>query len=125
MVQRLNLCGTSLLKMKIPEVITPVAFADGITLVIRAKYVEDINNLFDVVFAKNAQWMELVGLKMSEINTESGLTRNRKKFEMTTLVVEEQEITPVYSFISGNDELLLIIFETSSRIRQQKSVVLS
>ena len=43
-----------LLKVKIPRMATPVAFADDVALVIVGKYLEDIKNLFNVTFSKYA-----------------------------------------------------------------------
>ena len=43
-----------LLKQTIPRMVTPVAFADDVALVIVGKHLEDIKNLFNVTFSKYA-----------------------------------------------------------------------
>lgn len=47
-----NIMYDGLLKFVLPRAVTPVAFADDVVLVIIGKHIEDINNLFDVTFAR-------------------------------------------------------------------------
>lgn len=61
-----NTLYDKLLCLKIPKaVVTIVAFADNVVFVINAKYLEDINNHFNVNFAKYRRQMELVGQKIN------------------------------------------------------------
>ena len=81
-----------LLKLTIPRMVTPVAFADDVALVIVGKHLEDIKNLFNVTFSKYAGWMNESGLKMAKHKTEITLITSRKTRETITLQVGEHEI---------------------------------
>ena len=79
-------------KLTIPRMVTPVAFADDVALVIVGKHLEDIKNLFNVNFSKYAGWMNESGLKMAQHKTEITLITSRKTRETITLQVGEHEI---------------------------------
>ena len=81
-----------LLKLTIPRMVTPVAFADDVALVIVDKYLEDIKNLFNVTFSKYARWMNESGLKMAKHKTAITLITSMKTRETITLQVGEHEI---------------------------------
>lgn len=68
-------------------------FVLDVAFVIVAKHLEDINNIFDVAFARIRRWMKTVGLKLAEHKTEAVLITSRKKLETITLRVGEHEIT--------------------------------
>ena len=69
-----------LLKLTIPRMVTPVAFAG------------DVKNLFNVTFSKYAGWMNESGLKMAKHKTEITLITSMKTRETITLQVGEHEI---------------------------------
>lgn len=81
-----------LLRLRIPRMVTSVAFADDVALVIVGKYLEDIKNLFKVVFSRYAVWMNESGLKMAKHKIETTLITSRKERETITLQVGEHEI---------------------------------
>ena len=81
-----------LLKLTIPRMVTPVAFADDVALVIVGKHLEDIKNLFNVTFSKYAGWMNESGLKMTKHKTEVTLITGRKTRETIALQVGKHEI---------------------------------
>lgn len=60
-----NTLYDGLLKLLLPRAVKLVAFADDVALVIVAKHLEDINNLFDITFTKIYQWMKTVGLVLA------------------------------------------------------------
>ena len=62
-------------KLTIPRM---VIIADDVALVIVGKYLEDINNLFNVTFSKYAGWMNESGLKMAKHKTEITLVISMK-----------------------------------------------
>ena len=68
----------SLFKLTIPRMVTPVAFADDVAIVIVGKYLEDIKNLFNVTFSKYAGWIKESGLKMAKHKTEITLITSMK-----------------------------------------------
>ena len=84
-----------LLKLTIPRMVTPVAFADDVAVVIVGKYLEDIKNLFNVIFSKYDGWMHESRLKMAKTDkqkTEITLITSMKTRETITLQVGEYEI---------------------------------
>lgn len=81
-----------LLKLRIPRMVMPVAFADDVALVIVGKFLVDIKNLFNVTFRKYADWMNEAGLKMAMHKTEVTLITSRKERETITLQVGEHEV---------------------------------
>ena len=81
-----------ILKLRIPRMVTSVAFADDVALVIVGKFLEDVKNLFNVTFSKYADWMNESGLKMAKHKTEVTLITSRKERETITLQVGEHEI---------------------------------
>lgn len=87
-----NIMYDGLLKLVLPRTVIPVAFADDVALVIVEKYLEKINNLFDVTFARIRWWMESVGLKLAEHRADAVLITSRKKLETISLRVGVLEI---------------------------------
>lgn len=68
-----------LLKLRLPRAVTSVAFTDDVALVIVGKHLEDIDNFFDVIFARIPWWMESVGLELVDHKTKAVLITSRAR----------------------------------------------
>ena len=88
-----NIMYDGLLRLALPSEVKLMAFADDVAIVIVEKYLSKINYIFDMVFARIAQWMNSVGLQLAEHKTEAVLITSRKKLETITLQVGEHELT--------------------------------
>lgn len=54
-----------LLKLTLPRRVTPISFANELALVIVAKHLDEIGNLFRIVFAAYLRYLEL-GQKLKD-----------------------------------------------------------
>ena len=88
-----NIMYDGLLQLKLPRVVTPVAFADDVVLVIVGKHLEDLSNLFRVSFKKYQEYLDFIGLELAEHKTEAVLITGRKVVETITLRAGQHIIT--------------------------------
>lgn len=77
-----------------------IALPDDIDFVTNAKYLDDINNLFDITFATGnyPQWIELKGQGLAAVQTESVLKTCKKKFETVPVKLGGEKFHPSKSF---------------------------
>ncbi|KMQ83866.1 reverse [Lasius niger] len=74
-----NIMYDGLLKFVLPRTVKLVAFANDVALVIVAKHLKDINNLFDVAFARIRRWMETVGLTVGRTQDQGGADHQQEE----------------------------------------------
>ena len=61
-----NIMYHELLQLKLPRAVTPVEFADDVTLVIVGKHLEDLSNLFSV---SSKKYQDFIGQELAEHKT--------------------------------------------------------
>lgn len=88
-----NIMYDGLLKLPLPQEARLVAFADDVAVVIVAKYLEEISNIFNEVMKIVQRWMDKVGLELAAHKTEAVLITGRKVRETITLTVGRNSIT--------------------------------
>lgn len=67
-----------LLRMALPIKIKLVAYANDVAVVIVAKYIDQINQLLDIAFVQNNQWIDGLNLQLAKISR-SGIRYDQQK----------------------------------------------
>ena len=90
-----NVVYDDLLKQRLPDGVSMVAFADDVALVVVAKAVEELEYLGDAAIEVVAGWLFRHGLTLAAEKTEAVVIARTKKRSYATFTVEDKKIRSV------------------------------
>ncbi|KAH8404620.1 hypothetical protein KR215_005073, partial [Drosophila sulfurigaster] len=87
-----NAMYDGVLRLRLPDGVNIVGFADDIAIVTVAKHLTDIEAKTNTAVKAVRDWLEEVGLRLAEHKTEAVLVTSRKKVEFVDIVVGDTTI---------------------------------